>query len=196
MREPDSTTSHINTFSQVLSELSSQGINFAEEVKALALLSSLPASWKVFCTTFANSCPKLNLDETIGQVLVEDIRRKLMGLTIDESAEAHNSTESIDRSNRSRKQAERTGRNSSQSRYLEDRQRSKSRNSRSSVFCTHCRKTGHEISDCWSIKRKENGRRFERNTGRSDSNRSPEGNQVNVTDSRFEEILSLEESTI
>ena len=142
------------------------------------------------------NCPKLNLDETIDQVLIEEIRRKSMGLTIDESAEAHNSTESIDRLNRSRKQAKRTGRNSSRPRHREDRQRSKSRNSRSSVFWTHCRKTGHETSDCWSIKRKENGRRFEKNTGRSESNRSPEGNQVNVTDSRFEEILSLEESTI
>ena len=196
MREIDPVTSHINTFSWVLSELSSQGINFEEEVKALAVLSSPPASWEVFCTTFANNYSKLNLDETIGQVVIEEIRRKSMGLTIDESAEAHNSTESIDRLNRSRKQAKRTGRNSSRPRHREDRQRSKSRNSRSSVFWTHCRKTGHETSDCWSIKRKENGRRFEKNTGRSESNRSPEGNQVNVTDSRFEEILSLEESTI
>ena len=42
MREMDLATSHINTFSRVLSELSSQGINFEEEVKALILLSSLP----------------------------------------------------------------------------------------------------------------------------------------------------------
>ena len=74
MKETDPVTSHIITFSLVLSELSSQGINFEEEVKALALLSSLPASWEVFCTTFANNCPKLNRDETIGQVLTEDIR--------------------------------------------------------------------------------------------------------------------------
>ena len=43
MRETNPTTSHINTFIRVLSDLSSQGINFEEEVKALALLSSLPA---------------------------------------------------------------------------------------------------------------------------------------------------------
>ena len=54
MRETDPTTSHINTFSRMLSELSSQRIHFEEEVKALALLSSLLVSWKVFCTTFAN----------------------------------------------------------------------------------------------------------------------------------------------
>ena len=136
MKESMPTTSHINTFNRVLAELSSQGLNFEEEVKALALLSSLPASWEIFCTTFANTCLKLNLDETIGQVLTEDIRRKSMGLTVDESVEAHNSSESIDRFHRSRKQAERTGRNSSRLRYREDRQRSKSGNSQSSIFCT------------------------------------------------------------
>ena len=73
------------------------------------------------------------------------------------------------------KQGERTGGNSSRPRYREDRQRLKSSNSRSSVFCTHCRKTGHEVFDCWSIKRKDNGQRFERNRGRSASNSSPEG---------------------
>ena len=85
IRGTDTATSHINTFSQVLFELSSQGINFDEEVKALALLLSLSASWEVFCTTFANNFPKLNLDKTA----------KSMGLTIDESAEAHYSIESI-----------------------------------------------------------------------------------------------------
>ena len=74
MRETDLATSHINTFSRVLSELSSQGINFEEEVKALALLSSIPASWEVFYMIFANNYLKLNWDETIGQVLREDIR--------------------------------------------------------------------------------------------------------------------------
>ena len=90
MKETDPTTSHIKTLSRVLSELSSQGINFEKEVKSLALPLSLPESWEVFCTTFGNNCPKLNLDETIGQVLTEDIRRKSMGLTIDDSIEAHN----------------------------------------------------------------------------------------------------------
>ena len=46
------------------------------------------------------------------------------------------------------------------------------------------------------MKRKENGRRLKHNTGRSDSNRSPKGNQINFADSRSGEILSLENSTI
>ena len=46
------------------------------------------------------------------------------------------------------------------------------------------------------MKRKDNKRRFERNTGRSDSNHSPKRNQINVVDSISGEILSLEDSTI
>ena len=96
MRESDIVTS-----SQVLSELSSQGINFEEEVKDLALLSSLPASWEVFYTSFVNNYPNLSLDETIGQVFTKDIWQKLMGLTIDNSVEAHHSTELAERVGRS-----------------------------------------------------------------------------------------------
>ena len=72
MRETNPATSHINTFSRVLSELFSQGINFKEKVNALALLLSLSASWEVFCMIFVNNFLKLNLDETIGQILTAD----------------------------------------------------------------------------------------------------------------------------
>ena len=102
----DSETSHINTFRQVLSKLSSQGINFEEEVKALALLSNLLASWEVFCTTFTNNCLKPNVDETIDQIITEDIWRKSMRLTIDESAEAHHSTDTVDQENKPTKPVE------------------------------------------------------------------------------------------
>ena len=51
MRESDPTTSHINTFSQVLAEVSLQGLNVEEEIKALVLLLSPSASWEVFYMT-------------------------------------------------------------------------------------------------------------------------------------------------
>ena len=44
MKEFEQATSHINTFSRVLAEFSLQGLNFEEEIKALALLSSLSTS--------------------------------------------------------------------------------------------------------------------------------------------------------
>ena len=43
---------------------------------------------------------------------------------------------------------------------------------------------------------KENGRRFKRNSEQSDSKRFPEGNQINVYDSRLGKILSVEDSMI
>ena len=118
MRETNPATSHINTFSWVLSQLSSQGINFEEEVKALTLLSSLPE---------------------------------------------------IDRFNCSRKQAERTGRNSSRPRHWEDRQHSKSRDSRSTIFCTHW-ETGPSRWDRTSL---------EKETGLDGFKRIPAGSGVN-----------------
>ena len=85
MRETDPATSNINTFSRVLSKLSSQEINFEEEVKDLALLSSFPTIWEGILHDIHQQLPKLNLKETIDQVVTEDIRRKSMGLTIDDS---------------------------------------------------------------------------------------------------------------
>ena len=64
-----------------------------------------------------------------------------------------------------------------------------------SVFCTQCRKTGHNVFNCWSIKRQENGGRFDRSQGQADSNHSPSGNKVNVVEFKSREILSLEESS-
>ena len=73
MRELESTTSHTNTFSQVLTELSLQGLNFEEEIKAFALLSSFHMRWEVFCTTITNNSMNLTLDEVIKVVLSEEL---------------------------------------------------------------------------------------------------------------------------
>ena len=145
--DQEGVNTHINTFSRVLAERSSQRVNFEEEIKALALLSSLSASWEVFYTTVTNSSPKLTLDETIGIVLSEDIRRRSMGLTINNSTEAYYSIKPIYR----------TGRSPCRLRRRRDHPWSKTRNGRPNAFCTHCRKADHNVADCWSIKKKENG---------------------------------------
>ena len=103
MKESEPTTSHINTFNRVSAELSSQGLKFEEEIKALALLSRLLTSWEVFCTTFTNSSLKLTLDEAIGTILSEDIQQRSMGLSIEDNAEAHFSIETALRIGQSQK---------------------------------------------------------------------------------------------
>ena len=153
MKESEPTTSHINTFSWVLAELSSQGLYFEEEIKALALLLSLPANSEVFCMPVMNSSPKLTLDETTGTILSKDIRQRSMGLSIDNSAEAHFSGEST----------QRVGHSQSWLKRREDRALSKSRSSRFNALCTH----SHNIADCWSIKQ-GNGKKVDRCRGWSE----------------------------
>ena len=133
-----------------------KGLTSKKKLKPLlALLLSLPASWEVFCTTFTKNYLNLNLDVAIGQVMTEDIWWWSMGLTTDDSVEAHYSTEEIGR----------IGQSTSRSKRRDDWLWSKSRSSQSNAFYTHCRKASHNISDCCSIKRKENGWRFDRTQG-------------------------------
>ena len=147
---------HINTFNRVLTELASQNLNFDEEVKALALLSSLPASMDVFCTTVTNGLAKRTLDDMLGQVLSEELRRKSLGLSVEDTAEAHYSEETST-SGRARNRT-RNGRTSS-----------RSRGKNPNAFCTYCKKSGHQTMDCWSLARKNKGKTQDRNVGSSGS---------------------------
>ena len=85
MRETKPATSQVSTYSWVLTKLSLQGLNFEEEVNLLALIASLPMIWEVFYKTVTNSSTKLKLVEPIGGRL----RRKSMGLTINDNVEAY-----------------------------------------------------------------------------------------------------------
>ena len=89
IKETEEATTHVNTFNRVLMQLAYQNLNFDEEVKALALLPSLPASWDVFCKTVTNGSSKLTLDDTVGLVLSEELQRKSMGIFVKETADAH-----------------------------------------------------------------------------------------------------------
>ena len=105
MKELQPPTLYINTFNQVLAELSSQGLDFKEEIKALALLLSLLTSWEVFYTTATNGSMKLMLDEAIKQILLEDLQRKSKGHTIKNNAEAHFLADMAQRASRKSKLA-------------------------------------------------------------------------------------------
>ena len=64
---------HVDTINRILTQLTSQDLNFKEEDKALALLWSFPTSWEDFCTTGINNSSKITLDETINMVLPEEL---------------------------------------------------------------------------------------------------------------------------
>lgn len=69
---------HINECNSILTQLTSVGIVFDDEVKALILLSSLPESWSGIVTSVSSSMAqeKLKLNDVRDLVLSEDIRRR------------------------------------------------------------------------------------------------------------------------
>ncbi|MCO5601124.1 hypothetical protein L7F22_055243 [Adiantum nelumboides] len=50
MKDGSSVSSHLNEFNALYSQLTSKGLNFDDEMKAIFLLCSLPASWDTFNT--------------------------------------------------------------------------------------------------------------------------------------------------
>ena len=87
IRETGPTTSHINTFSQVLTELSSQGLNFKEEINCVEHFPTCQEA-REKCKWLTNNSLTLMQDEAIRAVVSKEFRRKSMSLTIDDSFEA------------------------------------------------------------------------------------------------------------
>ena len=46
-------------------------------------------SWEVFFPTVTNSSSKLTLDDTADMVLFEELKRKYMGLPVEDTTKAH-----------------------------------------------------------------------------------------------------------
>ncbi|MCO5611719.1 hypothetical protein L7F22_065977 [Adiantum nelumboides] len=78
MKEGSSVSSHLNEFNSLYSQLTSKGLNFNDEMKAIFLLFSLPASWDTFNTTMSNSTHggKLAFSVVTSALLTEEIRRQ------------------------------------------------------------------------------------------------------------------------
>ncbi|MDF3680992.1 hypothetical protein P3S38_28870 [Enterobacter hormaechei] len=57
MVESGSIADHLNEFNTITSQLSSMGINFDEEIRALLILCSLPESWNGLVMVVSNFVP-------------------------------------------------------------------------------------------------------------------------------------------
>ena len=71
---------HLNEFNIITSQLSSMGINFYEEIRALLILCSLPERWNGLVMAVSNSISisnTLNFDDVIGVILSEKTHRKI-----------------------------------------------------------------------------------------------------------------------
>ncbi|MCO5553808.1 hypothetical protein L7F22_007334 [Adiantum nelumboides] len=78
MKEGSSVSSHLNEFNALYSQLTSKGLNFDDEIKAIFLLCSLPASWDTFSTAISNSTHggKLAFGDVTSALLIEEIQRQ------------------------------------------------------------------------------------------------------------------------
>jgi hypothetical protein len=132
MKESDLITAHLNNYEEgIISQLSAKGITIDDELKALLLMSSLPASWETFVTTICNvSATAVKYSETTSSILSEDARRKTFVQT--SANEAYTVQSTGDRQQHRGRSFSR-GPNAT-------RNRSKSRGS---VTCNYCKKPGH-----------------------------------------------------
>ncbi|MCO5567242.1 hypothetical protein L7F22_020931 [Adiantum nelumboides] len=75
IKEGTSVSSHLNEFNALYLQLTSKGLNFDDEIKAIFLLCSSPASWDTFNTAISNSTHggKLVFGDVTSALLTEEI---------------------------------------------------------------------------------------------------------------------------
>ncbi|MCO5597048.1 hypothetical protein L7F22_051122 [Adiantum nelumboides] len=75
MKEGSSVSSHLNELNALYLQLTSKGLNFDDEMKAIFLLCSLPASWDTYNTAISNSAHggKLAFGDVTSVLLTEEI---------------------------------------------------------------------------------------------------------------------------
>ena len=77
MSEGGFVADHLNDFNTVTNQLSSVGVNFDDEVRALLILCSLLESWNGLVISVSNSIFGLNtlkFDDVVGVILSEEMR--------------------------------------------------------------------------------------------------------------------------
>ncbi|MCO5558174.1 hypothetical protein L7F22_011752 [Adiantum nelumboides] len=81
MKEGSNVSSHLNEFNSLYLLLTLKGLNFDDEMKAIFLLCSLPASWDTFNTAISNSTHggKLAFSDVTSALLTEEILRLSLG---------------------------------------------------------------------------------------------------------------------
>lgn len=137
MNDGGSAAEHMNEFNSILGQLSSVGIDFEDEIRALILLSSLPMSWETVVAAISNSTGKrkLKCDDVRDLILSESTRRKESGVS---SGEAH----ACDNRGRGRQQG------GSASHLGRSKSRGPGRSNGAHVLCWGCGGEGHLKRNC------------------------------------------------
>jgi len=143
MSEGGSVADHLNDFNTVISQLSSVGVNFDDEIRALLFLCSLPEIWNglvMAISNFVSGSSNLKFDDVVGAILSEEMRRKSSSETSGNDLSAESRGRKMERGK------------SSVYRSKSRKGRSKSR---SGIVCWKCGKKGNLKKDCRSWKGKE-----------------------------------------
>ena len=151
---------HLNEFNTITNQLSTVGIEFDDEVRALILVSSLPNSWEIMRMAMSNSTGKnkLKYDENRDLILSEEVNRR--DANIDNVQNQAFVTENKSRG-RSREHNDWKFNGRSQS-----RDRSQFKETRE---CFHCRKKCHLRRDCWHWNKEQNKGKYEKNDGKKNA---------------------------
>eukprot|EP00253_Pinus_taeda_P009734 PITA_09734 len=100
MSEGGSIADHLNDFNIVTSQLSSMGVKFDDEVRALLFLCSLPESWNGLVMGISNSVSgssTLKFDDIVGAILSEEMQRKSFGETLGSALSAESRGRKMER---------------------------------------------------------------------------------------------------
>ena len=146
MTEGGSITDHLNDFNTITSQLSSMGINFDEEIRALLILCSLPKSWNGLVMAMSNSVPRsgnLKYDDVIGVILSEETHRKSSG----------GSTSGTALNAQSRGRMNERGSNSGNCGKSRGKSKGRRSQSRGPNDCWYCGKPGHKKEYFWTRKK-------------------------------------------
>eukprot|EP00253_Pinus_taeda_P027437 PITA_27437 len=170
MSEGGSIVDHLNYFNTVTSQLSSIGVTFDDEVRALLFLCSLPESWNGLVMAISNSVFRsstLKFDDVVGAILSEEMRWKSISETSGNALTAETRRRKMERG---------------KSHGYHSKSRKGRSKSKSGIVCWKCRKKGHLKKDCKSWKGKEGDTQQETN------------HEANVTGDVLQDalILSLE----
>ncbi len=84
MSEGGYVADHLNEFNTITNQLSSVGVIFDDQVRALLFLCSFPESWNdlvMAISNFVSGSSTLNFDDVVDAILSEEMRRKSSGET-------------------------------------------------------------------------------------------------------------------
>ena len=129
----------MNEFNTITNQLSTVGIEFDDEVRALILLAFLPNSWEAMRMAVSNSTgkSKLKYDDIRDLILSEEVRRRNANIdnALDQAFVMKNNSKGRSKGRNDRKFNGRS--------QLRDRSQFKETRE-----CFYCGKKGHIIKDC------------------------------------------------